>query len=243
VIIVNADDWGRSERETDVSLECYRLGKITSVTAMVFMADSRRAAEIAVDQRIPTGLHLNFSESFPGIPSHSTLAQHHQRVVGFLRSRRLNQLFYNPLLTRAFEYVFRAQVEEFERLYGKVPTHFDGHQHMHLCGNMLAACLIPKGEKVRRSFSFLAGEKSFVNRAYRRLVNRRLATRYRLADYFFALSQNRSVEKFSRICHLASAASVELMTHPAIPAEEAFLKSPAYEEQLQGISRISYVEL
>lgn len=243
MIIINADDWGRSTHETNISYECYGLGKIRSVTAMVFMADSERAAEIATDRKIPTGLHLNFSEPFSGAPPNSALKSHHQRIVHFLRDSRFNHLFYNPLLTKPFEYVFRAQVDEFARLYGKAPTHFDGHQHMHLCGNMLAACLIPSGEKVRRSFSFGAGEKGFVNRGYRSLVNRRLASHYRLTDYFFSLSQHRSSERFARICLLATDASVELMTHPVLAAEGAFMMSNDYEKHLQGISKVSYVEL
>jgi predicted glycoside hydrolase/deacetylase ChbG (UPF0249 family) len=37
MLIVNADDWGRSVAETDSALRCYQAGRITSVSAMVFM--------------------------------------------------------------------------------------------------------------------------------------------------------------------------------------------------------------
>jgi predicted glycoside hydrolase/deacetylase ChbG (UPF0249 family) len=47
VLIINADDWGRSPAETDAALDCFSNGRITSVTAMVFMADSKRAADLA----------------------------------------------------------------------------------------------------------------------------------------------------------------------------------------------------
>src|SRR5437868_14435949 len=40
---LNADDWGRSGAETDAALRCYKGGRITSVSAMVFMQDSERA--------------------------------------------------------------------------------------------------------------------------------------------------------------------------------------------------------
>ena len=40
-------------------------------------------------------------------------------------------------LTASFEYVVQAQLEEFERLYGKPPARIDGHHHMHLCANVL----------------------------------------------------------------------------------------------------------
>ena len=243
MIIINADDWGRSKRETDIPLECYRQGRITSITAMVFMADSRRAAEIARSEGIATGLHLNFVEPFSGHLTHSALIEHQRRIVGFLKGTRYNQLLYNPFLTQAFEYVFRAQVDEFFRLYDQPPTHFDGHQHMHVCTNMLASCPIPRGEKVRRSFSFEPRKKGFVNRAYRSFVNLRLASRYRLADYFFALSQQLSAGRFSRVCNLASNATVEVMTHPAVAAEEAFLKGNEYEKGLEGVSKGTYGEL
>jgi len=44
MLIINADDFGRSWEETDVAHSCIRRGQITSVTAMVFMHDSERAA-------------------------------------------------------------------------------------------------------------------------------------------------------------------------------------------------------
>jgi predicted glycoside hydrolase/deacetylase ChbG (UPF0249 family) len=49
MLIINADDWGRSVAETDAALRCYREGRITSVNAMVFMQDSERAARLTKD--------------------------------------------------------------------------------------------------------------------------------------------------------------------------------------------------
>jgi predicted glycoside hydrolase/deacetylase ChbG (UPF0249 family) len=46
MLIVNADDWGRNRDATDRSLECHRNGRITTVSAMVFMEDSERAADL-----------------------------------------------------------------------------------------------------------------------------------------------------------------------------------------------------
>ena len=62
MIIINADDWGRSERETDAALSTYKRGRITSASAMVFMRDSGRAADLAKDAGIDVGLHFNLSE-------------------------------------------------------------------------------------------------------------------------------------------------------------------------------------
>jgi predicted glycoside hydrolase/deacetylase ChbG (UPF0249 family) len=243
MIIVNADDWGRSVAETDAAQECFRQRRITSATAMVFMADSERAAEIALREQYPIGLHINFSERFTGSKVDDTVRRMQARIVRYLNRHRYMQLCYNPFLAGAFRRTFEAQLDEFRRLYTKEPSHFDGHQHMHLCANMLITPPIPKGKKVRRTFSFEAGEKSIVNRSYRAFVERRIARRYQTTDYFFALAQNLRSERLKRVAELARQRTVELMTHPIVKDEYALLMSEAYNEALSGIPRASYSQL
>src|SRR6185503_16191151 len=166
MIIVNADDWGRSPQETDAALNCYRTGRITSVTAMMFMADSERAADIALSNNIPVGLHINLNEPFTGKIASEYIHAAQKRIAGFLNRNKYMQLLPNPFLARPLRDVFNAQLEEFRRLYRRSPSHFDGHQHMHLCTSMLIVAPIPRGEKIRRSFSFEGREKSFINRSY-----------------------------------------------------------------------------
>ena len=55
MLIINADDFGRSVAETDAALRCYVAGRITSVSAMVFMADSERSAELAKENALAVG--------------------------------------------------------------------------------------------------------------------------------------------------------------------------------------------
>ena len=169
MLIINADDFGRSVAETDAALQCYTAGRITSVSAMVFMADSERAAELAKEKELDVGLHLNFTERFTGKNKCAKLTDYQNRLAIYLGRNKYSQLFYNPLLRREFSYSCKAQVEEFTRLFGKPPSRIDGHHHMHLCANLLLSNLIPTGMKVRRNFSFWPGEKSSLNRAYRGL--------------------------------------------------------------------------
>lgn len=243
MIIINADDWGRSRIDTDAALSCWRSGRVTSVSAMVFMEDSRRAAELAGDEGIDVGLHLNFSQAFTGRVPAGTLQKHHDRIVRFLALGKYAQIFYNPVLRREFRHDFRAQLEEFQRLYGKDPSHFDGHHHLHLSSNLLLDRLIPKGAKVRRNFSFWPGEKDLLNRSYRRVVDALLARRFVLTDFFFALSQCLRVDRLERIATLARAATVELMTHPAKTSERACLMSEAYRAMLGGLKTGAYSSL
>jgi predicted glycoside hydrolase/deacetylase ChbG (UPF0249 family) len=236
MLIVNADDWGRSRAETDAILQCHMRGRITSVSAMVFMQDSERAAELARENKVNVGLHLNFSQQFTGDRVSPALRNHHRSIVAFLTANKYSQLFYNPFLRTQSAYSCRAQLEEFGRLFGASPTHIDGHHHMHLCANVLFSRSIPGGMVVRRNFSFWPGEKSLLNRAYRGAVDRWLARRYRLTDYFFDLTQCMQENKLERVAALARSEEVELMTHPISPDEQAYLMRDDCSELLQNLS-------
>jgi chitin disaccharide deacetylase len=241
VLIINADDWGRSVAETDSALRCYRAARITSVSAMVFMSDSKRAAKLAKDHQLDdVGLHLNFSEEFTDASCPEALKEHHRRIVRFLRRNKYAQLLYNPLLRKAFACSYRAQMEEFTRLFEKSPSHVDGHHHMHLCANLLLSNMIPAGTKLRRNFSFWPGEKSMLNRTYRWLVDRWLACRYHLTDYFFDLTQCIQEKKLDRVAALARSSNVELMTHPIVQLESEFLMSDQFEAMLQRLNAGGY---
>jgi predicted glycoside hydrolase/deacetylase ChbG (UPF0249 family) len=236
MLVINADDWGRSRAETDAALQCHRNGRITSVSAMVFMEDSERAAELASENKMDVGLHLNFSERFTAGNYPEALRDYHQRTVAFLTRNKYAQLIYNPLLQREFSYSYAAQADEFTRLFGKLPSHIDGHHHMHLCANLLFSTAIPAGTKVRRNFSFWPGEKSFLNRAYRALVDRWLARRYRLTDYFLDLTQSIRAKKMDRVMALAESSNVELMTHPIVRLESEYLMSDQFQAMLQRLN-------
>ncbi len=235
MLIINADDFGRSVAETDAAIECYREGRITSVSAMVFMEDSERAAELAKESELDVGLHLNFDESFTGQNHPVKLGEYHGRTTRYLMGNKYAQLLYNPFLRREFAYSYEAQAAEFVHLFGRPPSHIDGHHHMHLCANMLLTKVIPAGMKMRRNFSFWPGEKSLLNRTYRELVDRWLARRYELPDYFFDLTQCMRENKLNRVAALAKSSNVELMTHPVVQAEAEFLMGGEFQLMLQRL--------
>lgn len=243
MLIINADDWGGWKSATDAALTCFKERRITSVTAMVFMADSRRAAELAIQAGLDTGLHLNFDTPFTETDCPDSVRQSHQLVGRWLRTGKYAQLVYNPFLRGHFRRVYAAQVDEFARLYGRDPSHMDGHHHLHLCINMLVGGVIPKGVKVRRSFSFWPGEKNGLNRAYRRWVDRRLARDFRVADYFFSLRQCLPHGRLSRVLELGKTASVELMTHPEVFGERNWLLSDEFLRLTGDLTRGSYAQL
>jgi predicted glycoside hydrolase/deacetylase ChbG (UPF0249 family) len=216
-------------------MECFAANRISGASAMVFMENSERAAALATASGIDVGLHINFTESFTGPTVPLELRMNQERIRRFLRTSKYALLIYNPFLRKAFREVFTAQVEEFARLYGRKPLRFDGHHHTHLCSNMIFDRILPLGAQVRRSFSFSPGEKSFLNRYYRMRVDRRLAARHQIGDFFFNLSHHLPVPCLERVVELATTHEVELLTHPHVNVEYEALLS---DDFANAISRV-----
>jgi predicted glycoside hydrolase/deacetylase ChbG (UPF0249 family) len=240
VIIINADDFGRCEAETDAILECYKRGRVTSASAMVFMKDSERAATLARKAALDVGLHLNLSERFTGANAPHQLRADHELIMRFLLAHKYALLLYNPLLKKQFASAYRAQDQEFARLYAREPSHVNGHHHKHLCQNVLIGGVIPAGKTVRRDFSYWPGERSPLARAYRWFIDRSLQRKYIVTRYFFSLRECLETGRLPRVFRLARSFDVELMTHPSNPAEYEYLMSNRCEDALSQLTKGSY---
>lgn len=222
-LIVNADDWGRDPQTTDRILDCALQGTISSVSGMVFMEDSERAAGIAREVGIDTGLHINLTTPLSARSCPPNLKERQQELTHYLRRHPFARAVYHPLLARIFEYVVRAQIEEYSRIYGTEPERFDGHHHMHLCANVLFRGLLPAGSIVRRHFSWEPTEKALRHGLFRKCTDVLLARRHRLVDFFFSLPPFEPPARLRRIFSLAHEYVVEVETHPANPKEYRFL--------------------
>jgi predicted glycoside hydrolase/deacetylase ChbG (UPF0249 family) len=222
-LIVNGDDWGRDEETTQRMFECVRCGAVSSVSAMVFMPDSERAAGMAREHGVDAGLHLNFTSPFLAANCPGRLLEHQQKVAKYLTRNPFARGLYNPWLAGSFEYAVAAQIEEFVRLYGVAPERIDGHHHMHLSANVLLGGLLPQRIIVRRHFSHEEGEKALRHRVFRLFTDSVLKRRNRLADFFFPLTRLEPSARLQQIFSLAGRCVVEVETHPINPDEYQFL--------------------
>lgn len=249
MLIINADDWGASAFITDHILEFINKGIANTTSAMVFMKDSKYAAEIAKEKGIDTGLHFNATEPFTQENISPVLLEKHQSLISYLRKSKLSQVIYNPFLHKGFEYVFKAQYEEYTRLYGKVPNRIDGHQHMHLCTNMLIGNFIPKKTRVRRTYTFAFGEKDIINKSYRAIVDQIVTNRYECTKYFYSLGEvvfkkgQGQLETLRSILGLAHKDSIEIHVHPHMQADYAYCQSRQFLKELSSTPRGTFLEL
>ncbi|NLT68285.1 MAG: ChbG/HpnK family deacetylase [Acidobacteria bacterium] len=242
MLIINADDFGKIKAATERIVLCHKSGRITSATAMMFMADSDRSARLAKDNGIETGLHLNLTDQFTG--NHEPhLARCQQRVSQHLRNSRFAPLLFNPLLRNEFEYTCRSQWERFEKIYGRPPSHLDGHHHMHICANVLFSRFIPARFRVRRNFHFTSGEKGMLNRLVRRIVDRYIEWRFVSTDYFFSIKPFENRSRIRGISELARRSNVELMVHPDEDEEFIFLMSNEFRDLIADVETGGYSAL
>lgn len=230
-LIVNADDWGQDIDTTDRILKCVLAGYVSSASAMVFMKDSERAAEIARTEKVDCGLHLNLSSPFTLPNCNLKLTAHQQKIRRAVKPGLLTKSIFHPLLRESFDYVVKAQLDEFVRLYGTPVQRIDGHHHMHLCANVLAQKLLPAGVIVRRNFSFQRGEKSYWNRWFRRQQDKRLAQHYYLTDFLFSLFPLEPESYLQKKINFAKTFRVEIETHPANDNEYQFLMSGCLQDR------------
>lgn len=226
LLIVNADDWGVDQPTTDAAAECCAAGAVTSVSAMVFMADSERAAQLALERALAVGLHINLTTPFTDPAAGQQLQGRQDRLVAHFAGFGWRRWGASPTRSAAIEHSIADQLAEFRRLYGRDPTHFDGHHHIHQSLGVLAARAIPAGSRMRPSFTFGPGEKTWLNRAYRGGLNAILSARFATPRYFFSLRDLHPALGGSAVeekLALSSGSAVEVMTHPAEADERAVL--------------------
>jgi predicted glycoside hydrolase/deacetylase ChbG (UPF0249 family) len=212
-------------------MACFRQKRITSASIMVFMEDSERAAELAVKANLETGLHINLVLPYDAPGVSESLRRSQNAAAAFFGSGPWTQVVYNPFITKAVASAFHSQLEEYRRLFGREPVHFNGHKHFHLSLNIIFGGVLPIGSAVRRSFTFRKGEKSSLNRCYRRIIDAWLLRRHVSTDAFFSINPVRDSLRLTRIVALARTDCVELMVHPWSPDQFAFLTG----NQLQSL--------
>lgn len=112
-LIVNADDFGRSKGMNKGTIEAFRKGIVTSTTLMVDGKAADEAAKLAKRHpKLGLGLH------FVLVDADDLISLEAQKALVFFQIERAKKEFFR-------------QVDEFKKLFGKLPDHIDGHQHIH----------------------------------------------------------------------------------------------------------------
>jgi chitin disaccharide deacetylase len=246
LLIVNADDWGYDEATTGAIVDCHRAGGLTSTTAMMFMAGSEEASSIAGRHpQLGVGLHLNLFEEYSGDSASVSVRDRQRRLLDGFQHLRRRRWLYDPRIRQQVDRVVADQFDRFVELYGRAPTHVDGHHHSHLAANVLLSPSLPRGTAIRNALSD-THRWNPLSSALRAVRGRLVLSRLRSTDYFFSietvwpgLTGAPPPDKLEMSRH----ASIEVMVHPAFPEEYEPLQSPAWVEALRQLPTGTFANL
>jgi predicted glycoside hydrolase/deacetylase ChbG (UPF0249 family) len=116
ILVVNADDFGRSRGINAGVAKAHESGVVTSASLVVRWPAAREAADYALAHpRLSLGLHVDLGEWV-------------LRDGGWKTTYEVVPVDERERVAAEVE----AQLEAFVRLVGKNPTHLDSHQHVHL---------------------------------------------------------------------------------------------------------------
>jgi chitin disaccharide deacetylase len=115
VLIVNADDFGRSPGVNEGVIRSHEEGIVTSASLMVRWPDAEEAAAYAQRSPLGLGLHLDLGEWEYRDGQWRTVYEVLPEKTPAEVARELT-----------------GQLERFERVVGRPPDHLDSHQHVHL---------------------------------------------------------------------------------------------------------------
>jgi chitin disaccharide deacetylase len=131
VLIVNADDFGRSAGINRGVIRCHEEGIVTSASLMVRWPEAEDAAAWARRTSLSVGLHLDLGDW-----EWRDGAWHTRYEVVDIED------------LDAIAAEIERQLEDFERLIGRPPTHLDTHQHVHLKYPPVLQALGPAGQRL-----------------------------------------------------------------------------------------------
>lgn len=230
VLVVNADDLGRTVGINDGIFEAHRRGIVTSATMMVgFPAARDAAARLRDHPELGIGLHVTLTGARPTLPAHE--------VPSLVDAE--GRLPRKPEVISGFEPVevlaeVRHQIALFVALAGRLPTHLDSHHHSHRVPVVLDAVVAvarEHGLPVRRSSEAIAA----------RLLGEGIATTDAFVDRF--IDDDARLEVLLELLEGLGPGSTELMCHPGYPDDELRRESGYAEPRRREIDLLTHPEV
>ncbi|RHM60898.1 MULTISPECIES: chitin disaccharide deacetylase [Coprobacillaceae] len=216
-LIVNGDDFGLSEGQTLGILKAHRDGILTSTTCLINMPFASQSLEMAKQYpQLGIGLHLTITIGKPVLKTGLSFTDEN----GYFKKRGAYD-DYEPHPDQDELYQeWKAQIEKFISMTGKLPTHLDSHHHVHL----LPQCI----EVTKR----LADEYHLPMRQDKPLINDYPFARFSEDFYGESVTKDMLYQIFNYDDEI-----FEIMCHPA------FMDWTIYSQSSYNILRTKELEL
>jgi len=219
-LIVNADDFGRSPGVNEGVLEAHRRGIVTSSTVMVLETSAARGIREAAERTPRLSLGLHFVVTGGGRPAAPAREVPTLAPGGFFRRNR--EALPPQIPAEEIRKELEAQIQIFQVLARKAPTHLDSHHHAALhpsVAPVFASVARERGLPVRASS----------DEARKQLRDSGVRTPDRFYDAFYA--DGVSYDVLEKILDELPEGSSELMCHPGRPDAELRNSSTYVDER------------
>ena len=233
-LIVSADDLGVNVQRSHGIFQCFEEGIVTNASLVCNGADSVRAARVASQKHLPTGLHINLTEEYP-LSARQDIASLVEGSGAFLEHSKLRDALEKRLIDSAhIEREIRAQVEWFFEHRG-MPTHVSSRHHVHIIPEVAHALLaslerygirfvrIPC-EKPLPPWGYIVSEETLASTQALNAQAEKARELYQAfgiesTDHFRGLTllSNASRENLRRVINKLEEGTTELMVHPGNP--------------------------
>jgi predicted glycoside hydrolase/deacetylase ChbG (UPF0249 family) len=237
VLIVCADDFGAAPSATNAILTAYESGAITTASAMVWMRDSDRSAQVVGDTGLPLGLHLNLTLPYTADDVPEGVRERQAAMAAVFTSEGWREGSDPPPDPDTLRLVVAEQLDRFRELFGE-PDHVNGHHHVHVQDPVLD--VLPRRWPLRPLLRRPAQADARPSRRERAMAERFDGPR--LAFAFEHLHPERGGEGLATL-QLARDQDVEVMTHPQHQAELDALLGEEWLGALDGLPRGSHADL
>lgn len=233
LLIVNADDLGRTPGINEGIFDAHRRGLVTSATLMVgFPAAEKAAAALPGLPGLGVGLHVALTGGRPTLPA--------ERVPSLVDGDGLLPRKPEGLEGADPDEVLaevRSQLERFRELTGREPTHLDSHHHSHRLPVVLEALV----EVARENILPVRNASPAVGRRLRR---EGVPTTDVFVDRFFGDEARLDVllEIVRSAQSEAGSGSIEVMCHPAQVDEALRADSSYVDERVREIEVLTAPE-
>lgn len=223
-LIVNADDFGRTQGINEGTFQAHREGIVTSATVMVLERAASDGIRQAIESAPRLSLGLHFVITGGGAPA-SVPSSVRALAPGGKFVRNAADLP-DPLPTDEVHRELSAQIAIFETLAGRPPSHLDSHHH-----SALHSSVAPVFVEVARERGLPVRAASPRARTQLREAGLRVPDAF--LDTFYGDGAN--AEHLRGLLELLEDGTSELMCHPGYPDEELFRGSSYAKERAREV--------
>lgn len=217
-IIVNADDFGKSEDVNRAICEAFEKKLIHRTTLMANMPYAQEAMELAARKGFldRVGIHLNLTEGHPltkSMANNREMCDESGRFTADFHRNTKKRFFLCNKTKKDIKEELDAQFSKYKEL-GGVLFHVDSHHHVHTDASVLS-CLEPllanyNVKSIRLGRNLYKGGNPLM-RLYKKWLNRRLGKYEKCCRYFGRVED---YEEYNPSKGFVKENVIEIMVHP-----------------------------